>query len=30
VDEFNLEKDEKGDFSKIKVDSEKFIYYIKD
>ncbi|WP_353273619.1 tetratricopeptide repeat protein [Wolbachia endosymbiont (group A) of Agelastica alni] len=30
VDEFNLEKDEKRDFGKIKVDSEKFVNYIKD
>ncbi|MFT4314720.1 MAG: FxSxx-COOH system tetratricopeptide repeat protein [Wolbachia pipientis] len=30
VDEFNTEKDEKRDFSKIEVDSEKFIDYIKD
>ncbi|MCL2322973.1 MAG: tetratricopeptide repeat protein, partial [Oscillospiraceae bacterium] len=30
VDGFNLEKDEKRDLSKIKVDSEKFIDYIKD
>ncbi|WP_265014495.1 hypothetical protein [Wolbachia endosymbiont (group B) of Celastrina argiolus] len=30
VDEFNTEKDEKRDFSKIKIDSKKFIDYIKD
>ncbi|BET30009.1 hypothetical protein wCauBTS_06160 [Wolbachia pipientis] len=30
VDEFNTEKDEKRDFSKIKIDSEKFVDYIKD
>nr|CAH7726410.1 unnamed protein product [Callosobruchus chinensis] len=30
VDEFNEEKDEKRDFSKIKIDSEKFVNYIKD
>jgi len=30
VDEFSLEKDEKRDFSKIKIDSEKFVDYIKD
>ncbi|CAH0545963.1 unnamed protein product [Brassicogethes aeneus] len=30
VDEFNEEKDEKRDFSKIKIDSEKFVSYIKD
>ncbi|WP_264374742.1 tetratricopeptide repeat protein [Wolbachia endosymbiont (group B) of Carcina quercana] len=30
VDKFNTEKDEKRDFSKIKIDSEKFVNYIKD
>ncbi|WP_353281453.1 tetratricopeptide repeat protein [Wolbachia endosymbiont (group B) of Horisme vitalbata] len=30
VNEFNTEKDEKRDFSKIKIDSKKFIDYIKD
>ncbi|UPA54511.1 ankyrin repeat domain-containing protein [Wolbachia pipientis] len=30
VDEFNEEKDEKRDFSKMKIDSEKFVSYIKD
>ncbi|UIP93003.1 tetratricopeptide repeat protein [Wolbachia endosymbiont of Anopheles demeilloni] len=30
IDEFNTEKDEKRDFSKIKIDSKKFIDYIKD
>ncbi|WP_265030255.1 latrotoxin-related protein [Wolbachia endosymbiont (group A) of Philonthus cognatus] len=30
VDEFNTEKDEKRDLSKIKIDSEKFLNYIKD
>ncbi len=30
VDEFNEEKDEKRDLSKIKIDSEKFVSYIKD
>ncbi|WP_341816351.1 ankyrin repeat domain-containing protein [Wolbachia endosymbiont (group A) of Nomada goodeniana] len=30
VDEFNLEKDENRDFGKIKVDSAKFLDYIKD
>ncbi|WP_265017002.1 ankyrin repeat domain-containing protein [Wolbachia endosymbiont (group B) of Endotricha flammealis] len=30
VDEFNEEKDEKRDFDKIKIDSEKFVSYIKD
>ena len=30
VDKFNTEKDEKRDFSKIKIDSEKFVHYIKD
>ncbi|OJH30285.1 hypothetical protein Wxf_03240 [Armadillidium vulgare] len=30
MDEFNTEKDEERDFSKIKIDSEKFIDYIKD
>lgn len=30
VDKFNTEKDEKRDFSKVEVDSEKFIDYIKD
>lgn len=30
MDEFNVEKDEKRDFSKIKIGSENFINYIKD
>ncbi|WP_265023939.1 ankyrin repeat domain-containing protein [Wolbachia endosymbiont (group A) of Epagoge grotiana] len=30
IDEFNEEKNEKRDFSKIKIDSEKFVNYIKD
>ncbi|WGJ61794.1 latrotoxin-related protein [Wolbachia endosymbiont of Frankliniella intonsa] len=30
VDAFNEEKDERRDFSKIKIDSEKFINYVKD
>ncbi|WP_410543514.1 tetratricopeptide repeat protein [Wolbachia endosymbiont of Aedes albopictus] len=30
VDEFNTEEDAKRDFSKIKIDSEKFLHYIKD
>ncbi|MDD9334628.1 MAG: ankyrin repeat domain-containing protein [Rickettsiaceae bacterium] len=30
VDEFNEEKDEKRDFSKIKIDGERFVSYIKD
>ncbi|WP_264375752.1 ankyrin repeat domain-containing protein [Wolbachia endosymbiont (group B) of Sphaerophoria taeniata] len=30
VDEFNEEKDEKRDLSKIKIDSERFVNYIKD
>ncbi|CAQ54400.1 ankyrin repeat domain-containing protein [Wolbachia endosymbiont of Culex quinquefasciatus] len=30
VDEFNEEKDEKRDLSKIKIDSERFVSYIKD
>ncbi|QTG98974.1 ankyrin repeat domain-containing protein [Wolbachia pipientis] len=30
VDEFNVEKDEQRDFSKINIDSQKFINYIKD
>ncbi|WP_353279788.1 tetratricopeptide repeat protein [Wolbachia endosymbiont (group B) of Xanthorhoe designata] len=30
VDKFNTEEDAKRDFSKIKIDSEKFLHYIKD